>query len=297
MTYSVAWHVQWERQAVAGKFPRSWMTYHNDLMLRFEDKEAWDEVYADLEKVRDEGNIRDIFTKIQMYNDKAQLTGAGLKKLILDRLPEKVLAQMHVEDLIGKTNQEMIDIITKVGRTAEKWEEAKKNLSTRTPRAKEKPDWKPKDNCRVKKDYKPRKEFKDKTFMDRKSGESLKTFASQTEEIQQSEMDRRRKARECMWCAWPADRKGNNKTMDCYRPLKVDAGTANFPTAKEYQKLRVGAFELEEDQKDLYTEDFDSDELRDTTSESRSEESRSEELELSDESTESLEKMTNWWSD
>jgi hypothetical protein len=82
--YASAWHVQWERQALAGKFPRSWTTYQNDLMLRFEDKEARDEAYADMENVRYEGDIRDMFTKIQMYNDKAQFTGAGLKKLILD---------------------------------------------------------------------------------------------------------------------------------------------------------------------------------------------------------------------
>jgi len=49
--YAAACHVQWERQALAGKFPRTWTTYENDLMLRFEDKEAWDEAYADLEKV------------------------------------------------------------------------------------------------------------------------------------------------------------------------------------------------------------------------------------------------------
>jgi hypothetical protein len=49
--YAAAWHVQWERQALAGKFPRSWTTYQNDHMLRFEDNEARDEAYADLEKV------------------------------------------------------------------------------------------------------------------------------------------------------------------------------------------------------------------------------------------------------
>jgi hypothetical protein len=209
-----------------------------------------------------------MFTKLQMYNHMAQLTGAGLKILILDRLPEKVLSQMHMVDLTGKTDQEMIDIITKAGRPAAKWEEGRKNLSIRTLKVKEKPDWKPKDNFRVKKDYKPRKEFKGKRFVDRKSGNSVKTFASQTEGIPQAEMDRRRKARQCMQCAWPADRKRNHKTMDCYTPLKVDAGTANFPMAKEYQKLRVGAYELEEDQKDLCTEGSDSEELRDSASES-----------------------------
>jgi hypothetical protein len=87
--------------------------------------------------------------------------------------------------------------------------------------------------------------------------------------------------------------KGNHKTMDCYRPIKVDVGTPNFPKAMEYQKLRVGAYELEEDQKVLYTEGSDSEELRDTASESE-ESGTSESFE---ESTESSERMANWWSD
>ena len=40
--YAAARHVQWERQALPGKFPRSWTTYLNDIALRFEDKEAQD---------------------------------------------------------------------------------------------------------------------------------------------------------------------------------------------------------------------------------------------------------------
>ena len=251
-----------------------------------------------------------MFTKIQMFNDKAQLTGAGLKKLILDRLPEKVLGQMHVVDLTGKTDQEMIQIITKAGRTAEKWEEARKNLGVRTPRTKEdrtRQDQprKPRDNIRVKKDYKPKKEFTNKKFVDRNGGE-VKTFPTQTQGVPQDELDRRKKPRECMRCGWPADRKGNHKTMDCYRPVKTDKGTANFPKAKEYQKLRVGAYELEEDQKDLYMEESESEELRDTASDGSSEELTSDETseELrdtasseSEDSSESSEALANWWSE
>jgi hypothetical protein len=85
----------------------------------------------------------------------------------------------------------MIDINTKAGRTAEKWEEARRNLSTRTPRTKtEQPDWKPKDNFSVKKEFKPRKRFKNKKFVDRQLGGSVKPFASQIEGIPQAEMDR-----------------------------------------------------------------------------------------------------------
>jgi hypothetical protein len=46
------------------------------------DNEAQDKAYMDVETVQDDGDIQDIFMHIQIYNDDAQLTGAGLKKLI-----------------------------------------------------------------------------------------------------------------------------------------------------------------------------------------------------------------------
>jgi hypothetical protein len=106
-----------------------------------------------------------------------------------------------------------------------------------------------------------------------------------------------------MRCAWAADRKGNHTTMDCYRQIRTKTGTANFPKAKDYQKLRVGAYELEEDQKDLCTEGSDSDELRYTasgsggTKESIKESTGESNEELSEESTERSEGMATWWSD
>jgi hypothetical protein len=44
-------------------------TYQYDLMERFKDIEARDEAYGDFEIVRSGGDIRVIFTKIQMCND------------------------------------------------------------------------------------------------------------------------------------------------------------------------------------------------------------------------------------
>jgi hypothetical protein len=49
--------------------------------------------------------------------------------------------------------------------------------------------------------------------------------------------------------------------MDCFRWAKKDVGTAPFPKAKEYQKLKVGAYEQKEDLEseiDLYTTDEES---------------------------------------
>jgi hypothetical protein len=129
--YAAAWHIQWLKGTFSGKHPKSITGYIQALKLRFEDEDAKDEAYAALEKVRYDGCIRDMFTQIQMDNDKAMVSGTALKKIILDRLPYKILKQMHTVDLTSKTHDEIITIITNAGRTAEKWDEAKKNLGLR----------------------------------------------------------------------------------------------------------------------------------------------------------------------
>jgi hypothetical protein len=72
--------------------------------LRFENRDTKDEAYADLERVHQEGFIRDMFTKIQTFNDKAMVTGAALKNIILQRLPQKIIKQRHTVDLTPKTD-------------------------------------------------------------------------------------------------------------------------------------------------------------------------------------------------
>jgi len=59
--------------------------------------------------------------KSKTFNDKLMATGAALKNMILDRLPQKIIEQMHTVDLTGKTDQEIITRITNAGETAEKW--------------------------------------------------------------------------------------------------------------------------------------------------------------------------------
>jgi hypothetical protein len=104
----------------------------NALKLRFEDNDAKDEAYADMDKVRYESCIRDIFTKILTFNENDMVTSAALKKMILERLPQKILVQMITVDLTGKTDQEIITIITNAGRTLEKWQAARKNLGLKS---------------------------------------------------------------------------------------------------------------------------------------------------------------------
>jgi len=63
----------------------------------------------------------------------------------------------------------------------------------------------------------------------RKAKIPIKTFETQTEGIAGSELRRRKAAGECQRCAWPPDRKGSYKTIDCYRLKKSEKGTALFP--------------------------------------------------------------------
>jgi hypothetical protein len=303
--YAGAWHVQWERKALAGEYPRSWTTYQNDIKLRFENKEARDVAYSKMGKIRYQGCIRDMFTRIQTFNDKAQITGAALKKFILERLPSKILDQMHVVDLTGKTDQEMIDIITNAGKTAERWEEARDNLLIKSYETKDRsPKKDKKDKHRVSKKYdKPWKESKKGKF-DREGDSS---FKDKIEGIPGEELDRRRKERECLRCAWPADRKGKHNTKDCYRPIKLDKGTADFPKAKAYQKMRIGAVEIDSGEEDLYEVETESEELRDTASEQETSSSSSSDNDTSEQETssssssdngtsdDSSEMVENWW--
>jgi len=196
--FAPAWHVHGERQPFAGKFPRSWATSQNDLMWGFNDKEAREEAYAMLENIRYDGDIGDMFTKIRMHNDTAPLTGAGLMKLILNLLPVEALEQMHTVDLTGKLDQEMIEIISKAGRTTEKWEEAKKNLSTRTPRTSEKTWEKPQNIFRVQKNFKQkqRKPFEKNQFLNQERKTQIDTFTTQIERVPQKELTRLRNATE-----------------------------------------------------------------------------------------------------
>jgi hypothetical protein len=64
----------------------------------------------------------------------------------------------------------------------------------------------------------------------------IKTFGTQTEGIDGSELRRRKAAGECQHCAWPADRKGTHKTLDCFRWKRIEKGTAPFPKKKQYNK-------------------------------------------------------------
>jgi hypothetical protein len=50
--YAAAWNIQWIMETMAGTHPKSMTGYANAFKLRFEDRDANDEVHADLKNVQ-----------------------------------------------------------------------------------------------------------------------------------------------------------------------------------------------------------------------------------------------------
>jgi len=307
--YSASRHIQWLQGTLAGTHPKSMTGYGNALKLRFEDKDVIDEAYADLEKVRYEGCICDMFTKIQALNDKARVSGTALKKMILEHLPQKIIEQMHTVDLTGKTDQEIIAIITNAGQTAEKWEAARKNLGLKASLKSY-----DKKHPKLEKKYEgsKRNRFQDRSvwnrFKDRSEPKKLKWDGSKrkalkvyakTEGILLMEIEQRKASGECLRLAWPSDMKGSHEVKDWVRPIKLDKGTAHYPKAKKYQKIKIAGTKLFSSEEDSSCSESQSEEEESESKEENleSQEENSESYYFYNEEKEQLEEATqrNWW--
>jgi hypothetical protein len=59
---------------------------------------------------------------------------------------------------------------------------------------------------------------------------------SKVEGIEAAKIQRRKTFGECLRCAWPAGRNVTPQLKDCFRPIKLDKGTARRPKNQGYQK-------------------------------------------------------------
>jgi len=90
--------------------------------------------------------------------------------------------------------------------------------------------------------------------------------------------------------------------MDCFRWAREEVGTAPFPKAKEFEKIKVGAYDQEEDSEseiDLYIPDEEED-FEEECSEDKEEPEKALEEKFSDQKSEreeSVSPKTNWWDD
>jgi hypothetical protein len=248
-SYAASWHIQWIKGTLSRVHPKSMTGYVNALKLRFDDRDARDEAYANMEKVRYQGCIRDMFTKIRTFNDKAMISGAALKKMILERLLQKIMEHMHTVDLMGNTDSDIITIISNEGKTAEKWKATRKNLGLKSSLE----TYEQQHDKLEQSHYKPAnseqqmftKTQKERiTFINGQPERKFKRDDAKTARIDAMEIEQRKPAGECLRCAWPSDRKGSHRVKDCIRTIELDKGTASYPNAKEYQKMKVAGMEL-----------------------------------------------------
>jgi hypothetical protein len=181
-------------------------------------------------------------------------------------------------DLTGKTDQEIITIITNAGRTAEKWEAARKNLGLETSLTSydnKRPELERRWDKPNQSERKYRLECK--MFKRNRLQPKPRKDYTQMEGIELSEVERQKAAGICLRYAGPSDREGNHKVKDCVRPIKLEKGTVSYPKAKEYRRIEIAGLELESNEED------------DSSSESDDEDSDEAELESDDEDSDKME--------
>jgi hypothetical protein len=131
-----------------------------------------------------------------------------------------------------------------------------------------------------------------------RSGQRSKQDNSKTEGIGASEIERHKSVGERLRCAWPSDRKGSHRVKDCIRPIKLDKGTASYPKAKEYQKMKIAGIKLpsEAEESSEESDSSDSDE-EESGSDSEEEDSEGEYLGKGDSvaEEEDEEEPGYWW--
>ena len=66
-----------------------------------------------------------------------------------------------------------------------------------------------------------------------------KSYKDQVKGIDRSELAWRKASGECQRCAWPGDWKGAHRTLDCFRWLRKETGTAPFPKATRDSNFRI----------------------------------------------------------
>ena len=65
-----------------------------------------------------------------------------------------------------------------------------------------------------------------------------KSYKDQVKGLNRTELAQRKAPGDCQHGAWPGDRKGAHRTLDCYRWLRKETGTAPFPKSQRDQQCK-----------------------------------------------------------
>src|ERR1700681_427522 len=126
--HALAWHMQWESEAHAGKHPRSWSTYRAAINARFHNKHQQETAYKALTELRYGGNVQDMITEFDTLNAKAKVFGVAYRTMLMSKLPSEIFKHLTLINPADKTDEELREIIINAGKIVEVWKANEKNF-------------------------------------------------------------------------------------------------------------------------------------------------------------------------
>ena len=126
--HALAWHMQWETEAVSGKHERSWTEYRAAIHTRFYNEFQEETAYKDIMDVKYEGSIQDMITEYDTLNVKAGITGVAYRTMLMRSLPPQIFKQLNTVNPANKTDEELREIVLTAEKNVEIWQATQKNF-------------------------------------------------------------------------------------------------------------------------------------------------------------------------
>jgi hypothetical protein len=126
--HALAWHMQWETKASAGKHERAWSVYQAAIYARFHNRYQQETAYGKIMEVKYKGSIQDMITEYNTLNVKAEITGVAYRTMLMRGLPQKIFKQLTMVNPADKTDDELREIILTAGKNVEVWQATERNF-------------------------------------------------------------------------------------------------------------------------------------------------------------------------
>ena len=126
--HALAWHMQWEAEAQAGRHERSWSVYRAAIYARFHNKHQQETAYKAITELKYGGNVQDMITQFDTLNAKAKIVGVAYRTMLMSKLPPQVFKQLSLINPADKTDDELREIIINAGKNAEVWQATERNF-------------------------------------------------------------------------------------------------------------------------------------------------------------------------
>jgi hypothetical protein len=126
--HALAWHMQWETEASAGKHEQAWSVYRSAIYSRFHNQFQQEKAYKEIMEVKYKGSIQDMITEYDTLNVKAGITGVAYRTMLMKELPPQIFKQLSTLNPADKTDAELREVILNAGKNMEIWQATEKNF-------------------------------------------------------------------------------------------------------------------------------------------------------------------------